>query len=134
MAAARLPCEDLIFFGSFTQSSGAEMLRKSLLLQPRPTALLAGNNFIAIGALNALREMGQRVPEDMALVGFDDLPAALVTFPFLTVASQPAYEMGCQATSLLIERLENGTADDYREIILPTQIVLRASSGAKVTI
>lgn len=133
MQDAGLPFEKLIFHGNYSLSSGAEMLRKVLALKPRPTALLAGNNFIAIGALNALREMGQRVPEDMALVGFDDLPAALVTFPFLTVASQPAYAMGCQATSRLIERLENGADDECREIILPTEIILRASSGGKVT-
>jgi LacI family transcriptional regulator len=134
MDAAGLSSENLVFHGSFTQTSGAEMLRQVLALKPRPTALFAANNFLAIGALNALREMGLRVPDDMALVSFDDLPAALVTFPFLTVASQPAYEMGCRATRRLIERLENLADDECREIILPTEIILRASSGGKISV
>lgn len=134
MEDAGLSSENLVFHGNFTQASGAEMLRQALVLKPRPTALFAANNFIAIGVLNALREMGLRVPHDMALVSFDDLPAALVTFPFLTVASQPAYEMGCRATSRLIERMESLAEDECREIILPTEIILRASSGGKVTV
>jgi DNA-binding LacI/PurR family transcriptional regulator len=118
--------------GSFTQASGAEMARRALAADPRPTALIAGNNFIAIGALNAARELGLRVPEDAALAGFDDLPPALVTFPFLTVASQPAYAMGQAATRLLLERL-NGAGGAPRELVLPTELIVRASSGAPLT-
>ena len=118
--------------GSFTQASGAEMARRALAADPRPTALIAGNNFIAIGALNAARELGLRVPEDAALAGFDDLPPALVTFPFLTVASQPAYAMGQAATRLLLERL-NGADGAPRELVLPTELIVRASSGAPLT-
>ena len=133
MHAAGLEKEELVFYGRFTQASGAEMVRQAIAARPAPTALFAANNFIAIGALNQLRELGQRVPEDMALVSFDDLPAPLVTFPFLTVAAQPAYEMGCRATTRLIERLEAASTDEYREIILPTEVILRASSGSKLT-
>jgi LacI family transcriptional regulator len=117
-----------VLWGSFTQASGVEMVHQALELQPRPTALVAANNFIAIGALNALREFGLRVPEEMALAGFDDLPPALVTFPFLTVASQPAYEMGRTATRLLLERL-SGARGEPREVILPVELIVRASSG-----
>lgn len=118
--------------GRFTQASGAEMTREALDRQPRPTALIAANNFIAIGALNALREMGLRIPEDVALAGFDDLPPALVTFPFLTVAAQPAYEMGRRAASLLIDRLEGRVEAECSEIVLPTELIVRASSGGRV--
>ena len=120
-----------VLSGSFTQVSGAEMARQALWRDPQPTALIAGNNFIAIGALNALRELGLRVPEDIALAGFDDLPSALVTFPFLTVASQPAYAMGQAAMRLLLERL-NGRQDDFCEIVLPVELIVRASSGEKL--
>lgn len=115
--------------GAFTQPSGAELVRQALQLNPRPTALLAANNFIAIGALNALRELGVAVPEDMALAGFDDLPPALVTFPFLTVAAQPAYEMGRRAAVLLIDRIEGRLSGPPQEIVLPTALIERASSG-----
>ncbi|HMN60118.1 MAG TPA: LacI family DNA-binding transcriptional regulator [Anaerolinea sp.] len=118
--------------GRFTQASGAEMTREALSREPRPTALIAANNFIAIGALNALREMGLRIPEDVALAGFDDLPPALVTFPFLTVAAQPAYEMGRRAASLLIDRLEGRVEAECSEIVLPTELIVRASSGGRV--
>ena len=62
------------------------MAKLALAATPRPTALFAANNFIAIGVLHALDELQVRVPEDVAVVGFDDLPPAMVTFPFLTVA------------------------------------------------
>lgn len=119
-----------VLWGRFTTQSGAEMVREALERDPRPTALFAANNFIAIGALKALGELGVRVPEEAALVGFDDLPAALVTFPFLTVVAQPAYEMGKQATLLLLERLAKRRDAKAAEIVLPTEIILRASSGA----
>ena len=64
---------------------------------PQPSALFASNNFIAIGALHALDELSLRVPEDIAVVGMDDLPEAMVTFPFLTVVAQPAFEMAARA-------------------------------------
>jgi LacI family transcriptional regulator len=115
--------------GRFTQESGAEMTRQALATRPRPSALIAANNFISIGALNALREAGLRVPADVALVGFDDLPSTLVTFPFLTVAAQPAYEMGRQAAGLLIDRLEGREQARCREIVLPARLVVRQSSG-----
>lgn len=117
--------------GRFNQASGAEMAAQALALDPPPTALIAANNFIAIGALNELHRRGVAVPGQVALAGFDDLPAALVTFPFLTVASQPAYEMGQTATRLLIERL-NGEIGGYREVILPFILEVRDSSGGIV--
>jgi LacI family transcriptional regulator len=83
-----------VFRGQFTVESGREMARAAMAVHPRPTALFAANNFIAIGVLHVLAELGIRVPEDVAVVGFDDLPPAIVIFPFLTVAAQPAFEMG----------------------------------------
>jgi DNA-binding LacI/PurR family transcriptional regulator len=70
-----------------------------------------------------------RVPEDVAVVGFDDLPSALVTFPFLTVAAQPAYEMGRRAVEVLLKKLDEEPTDQYQEVILPAEIVIRQSSG-----
>lgn len=121
--------EELIFYGSFTQASGYEMMQRVLALAPRPTALFATNNFIAVGALRALRDVGLRVPGDMALVAFDDLTSALVIEPFLTVAHQPAYEMGRRATELLLARLSDKAPAEYQEIVLPTEIIVRGSSG-----
>jgi LacI family transcriptional regulator len=121
--------EDLIFYGKFIQASGYEMAQRALLATPQPTALFATNNFIAIGAWRALRDAGLRIPENITLVGFDDLPAGLVVDPFLTVAAQPGYEMGKQATELLLDRLTNDTATEPQSIVLPTQLIIRHSSG-----
>ncbi len=117
------------FYGAFNQESGYEMAHKALTEAQKPTALFAANNFIAIGALKALHELELRVPEDVAVVGFDDLPSALVTFPFLTVAAQPAYEMGRRASEILLKKLDGGTSDQYQEVVLPAEIVIRHSSG-----
>jgi LacI family transcriptional regulator len=117
------------YYGLFTQQSGYEMTCKALANSPKPTALFAANNFIAIGALKAMQDLGVRVPEDVALVGFDDLPPALITFPFLTVAAQPAYEMGRKATRILLDKISAEAADEFQEVILPADIVVRRSSG-----
>jgi LacI family transcriptional regulator len=130
MAEAGIPeAEKLVCYGAFTQESGYEMVKQALTATPQLTALFAANNFIGIGALKALQDLGLRVPEDIALVAFDDLPPALVTFPFFTLAAQPAYEMGKKATELLLSRLAGEASGPYQEIILPTELIVRQSSG-----
>ena len=105
------------------------MATRALAVSPRPTALYALNNFIAVSALRVAREIGLRVPEDLTIVTFDDLPAAFVAEPFLTVTEQPAYEMGQRATALLLDRLSNKGPAEPQEIILPTRLIVRKSSG-----
>jgi LacI family transcriptional regulator len=119
----------LVYYGKYSAESGYEMAQQMLASTPRPSALFAGNNFIAIGILRALRDAGLRVPEDFALVSFDDLPANVVIDPFFTVAAQPAYEMGRQATELLLARLSEEPPTAYQEIVLSTEIIVRESSG-----
>ena len=119
-----------VYYGSYTQASGYEFTNQALALNPRPTAILGANNFISIGVLQALRDAGLRVPEDISVVGFDDLPSFMIVDPILTVASQPAYEMGRQATELLLNRLSEKLPDSNQEIILPTEMIIRRSSAA----
>lgn len=130
---ARIGASRRVYHGEFTQESGYEMTRKALAVVPRPTALFAANNFIALGALRSLGDAGLRVPEDIALVGFDDLPPALVTFPFLTVAAQPAYEMGRKGVELLLDRLNGHPPKRFREVVLPTELIVRRSSGTAIS-
>jgi LacI family transcriptional regulator len=132
MAEAGHDVADLELCGSFTQESGYKMAQVTLAQTPRPTALFAANNFIAIGALKALLDSGLSVPQDMALVGFDDLPPALVIFPFLTVASQPAYEMAQKGAELLLARMGGAKPEGYQEIVLPTELIVRRSSGEAI--
>ena len=121
-----------VYYGPFTQESGYALAQAAVAAQPRPTALVAANNFLAIGAYKALRDAGLEVPDDVALVGFDDLPVGLLFDPFLTAAIQPAYEMGRQAAELLITRLSEPAPAQPQEIVLPVQVVIRQSSGVKL--
>ena len=117
-----------VFWGAYTIESGREMAIAAMSATPRPTALFAANNFIAIGVLHALDELQIRVPEDVAVVGFDDLPPAMVMFPFLTVAAQPADEMGRRSVAVLLDRL-TAPKRKFQEVVLPTHLVVRRSSG-----
>jgi len=94
------------------------------------TAVFAGNNFMAIGTLRALRRRGLRVPEDVALVCFDDIEAAAEVDPFLTVMSQPAYTMGSLAAQLLIQRIAERFTGAPREVVLTPRMIVRRSCGA----
>ena len=118
-----------VCYGQFTQPSGYQVAQEALERRPQPTALFATNNFIAIGALRALGDAGLRVPEDISLASFDDLTSALAIEPFLTVADQPAYEMGRQATKLLTDRLSGLAGNGYKEIVLPAKLIVRRSCG-----
>jgi LacI family transcriptional regulator len=124
----------LVHYQAFTQEAGYAMTQKVFAGPSPPTAIFAVNNFIAIGAYKALRDRGLRVPEDVSLVAFDDLPTALVLEPFLTVASQPAYEMGKRATQLLIDRMANSESEtappsEQEEIVLPVELMIRRSTA-----
>jgi DNA-binding LacI/PurR family transcriptional regulator len=120
------------YYGNFTQASGNSLTRIIFEKDPKPTAIFATNNLIAIGALRALNDLGYRVPKDVALVSFDDIPDNLTMFPFMTAVSQPSYEMGKSATELLISRIKNETNADYRDIVYPVDFIKRDSSGSAI--
>jgi LacI family transcriptional regulator len=126
---AGLSQQQQVCWGEYTLEAGYEFTRQVLLTSPRPTAIFATNNFIAIGVMRALREAGLRVPEDLSVVAFDDLPMAITIDPFFTVADQPAYEMGQQATELLLARLSGEAPEGFHEIVLPAPVIVRRSSG-----
>jgi LacI family transcriptional regulator len=126
-------CESQVFWGSYSQESGYQMAQEALEATPKPTALFATNNFVAIGAFRALKEKNIRVPDDIAMVAFDDIPAVFTVEPFLTVAVQPAREIGKQAVCLLFERIKGETNRPFQHIILPTKMIIRASSGESIT-
>ena len=117
-----------VVHGDFSLESGHDVTVELMKQEPRPTAIFAANNFLAIGTQHAIEEMGLRVPEDVALVGLDDLPTEMVTFPFLTVAAQPAEEMGRRAVEQLLKRIKEPDAAP-EEILLPTELTVRRSSG-----
>ncbi|MCL5986164.1 MAG: LacI family transcriptional regulator [Actinobacteria bacterium] len=128
-----LPLEErLILRGEHKQESGYRLTKELLAREPWPTAIFAVNNFIAVGVLQALREAGLSVPDDMALVCFDDIPQASLIYPFLTVVAQPAYEMGTMAAQMLLERLaSNSKRKRIRQIIMKPTLIIRESCGSE---
>jgi LacI family transcriptional regulator len=122
---------ELVYYGAYNQESGFELAKQAMARSPRPTAIFGANNFIMIGVLKALRELQLNVPEDVSVVGFDDLPESMLAKPFFTAAAQPAYEMGRLATELLLKRISGELSEEYQELILPTEIIERESSGTK---
>lgn len=120
--------ERLALYEGFGVEGGLSMARQVLEVSPPPTALFAANNFIAFGAMRALREIGVRVPDDMSLVAFDDLPDDWLIDPFLTVVDQRAYEMGRLAAELVLERVTGGGRPKGRSIVLPVDLIVRRSS------
>ena len=114
-------------YGAYTQEAGEQMAKILVESGNLPTAIFAANNFIALGALSEFMRRGIRVPEDVAVVGFDDLPASLT--PFLTIVAQPAYDMGRTAVELLFARLKSNEKPEPKQILLPCQMVVRRSSG-----
>ena len=121
---------DLIRIGEYRSISGERLTHQLLESDKRPTAIFAANNVIALGVIDALNAHGMRVPHDMALVSFDDLPNTSRLFPFLTVAVQPAYDLGANAAQLLLSRLESDQLPPPRHVILPTRLIIRHSCGA----
>jgi len=119
--------ESLITRGDFTETSGYEAMQR--LLPHKPDAVFVASDTMALGAMRALREAGRKVPDGIAVVGFDDLPQATTADPPLTTVRQPIRRAGALAVEMLIDILENG-AEPPRHIILPTELVIRASCGS----
>lgn len=128
-AAGRRPDEDLIVEGDFTEDSGYVAMQ--LLLKKKPEAVFAQSDIMAIGAMRATQEAGLRIPEDIAFVGFDDLPIASTFKPKLTTVRQPITRFGVKAVELLQDLIENGTKP-ARHLIIDTEIIIRESCGAGI--
>jgi LacI family transcriptional regulator len=119
--------ESLIVHGDFTETSSYEAMQRLLPLEP--DAVFVASDSMAHGALRALRSAGKRVPDEVALVGFDDMPQAATTNPPLTTVRQPIRQAGALAVETLLDILENGQ-EPPRRIILPTELVVRATCGS----
>jgi LacI family transcriptional regulator len=122
-----VPDPNLIVEGDFTEAGGRAAMQR--LLPHAPEAVFAASDMMALGALRALRESGRQVPEDVAVVGFDDMPFAARTDPPLTTVRQPIHRTGVTAAETLIDMLDHPDATP-RRIILPTEIAVRESCGA----
>ena len=118
----------LIKIGDCRQDSGYRRACELLEMDDPPTAIFAANNLMTLGALNAIHEKGLNIPQDVAIVGFDDMPWAPSLAPPLTAVAQPTYELGRTAADLLLQRI----ADKDREIVemtLEPTLIIRDSCG-----
>lgn len=121
--------ENLVF-GGFGEASGYDAACELLRRPSCPTAWLVANDLAAIGAMRACAEFGKRVPEDIALIGYDDAPLCELTHPPLTTMRQPTIEMGCAAAELLLTMLQQSEASEGRFVQFPAELVVRGTSGS----
>ncbi|MBP5947748.1 MULTISPECIES: LacI family DNA-binding transcriptional regulator [unclassified Pseudomonas] len=118
----------LVCHGDFSLAAGYAGAGKMLALDDRPTALFCENDEMAIGALKRIKEQGLRVPEDISLAGFDDIPMAAYCDPPLTTISQPAEVFGEKAVEMLIALIEKQPLP-ARHVVLPFQLTPRESTA-----
>ena len=116
--------------GDYSQESGYSIIQDWAEREAMPHALFCASDTMAMGALLALHETGYRVPQDVAVVGFDNLPASQYTIPPLTTVRQPVYEKGQTAVNLLIDQIENPDTDPVHKELDP-ELVVRESCGAR---
>jgi DNA-binding LacI/PurR family transcriptional regulator len=113
--------------GDYRQASGTALAAEALASAEPPTAILCANDLMAIGVLEHCKTAGLRVPEDVSVVGFDDLPVSGLLTPRLTTVRQPAHDMGHRAATALFDLLENGESGAIG--LLPASVQLRDSVG-----
>ena len=119
--------ENLVIRGDYHAQSGMEITKSILQMDPRPTAIFALNDLMAIGALRAAAEAGCSIPKDLAVVGYDDLEISQFTNPPLTTIAQPKHEIGVQAVNLLVERISQKDRPPSR-LVLPPELIVRRST------
>ena len=123
---------EYIVEGDFQVGSGRELASRLLTLEDPPTAIFASNDMMAIGALHTAKKLGVHVPEDLSLVGFDNIFLSSLVDPALTSVAQPAYRLGELAVEKLISRINGEETAAYSEICLPTELVVRSSTRRRV--
>jgi LacI family transcriptional regulator len=116
--------------GDFTEPSGFEAARRLLALEPRPTAVFVGNDHMAVGVLTALLAAGVRVPDDVAMVGFDDIEMARYLTPPLTTVRVDTFQLGERAVRFLLGRTLGRSDGQGRHELMPTTLIVRRSCGS----
>jgi LacI family transcriptional regulator len=114
--------------GDWTRQGGRTAMRRLLALPEPPDAVFCANDLTAIGAMDVARELGLSIPEDLAVVGFDDVDAASMVHPRLTTVQNPAYDTGRAAGNLLASRMTGAYTDAGRTVVLPCPLVVRESA------
>lgn len=119
----------LVVQTAFTEEGGYTAMQQLLNLNEPPTAVFGVNDIIALGALRAAQDAGLRIPEQISIIGMDDIHAAVTTFPPLTTVAKPKYEIGNTAARFLLEHLNGTTPDKLRRALLPCHLIQRSSTA-----
>jgi LacI family transcriptional regulator len=119
----------LVRFGNFRTSSGRKGADELLRLPDPPTALIAANNKMTLGALLSIREQGLSIPEDVSVIGFDDMEWAPLANPPLTTVAQPSYEMGVRAAQMLLDKIGGPADGATNRVLLQPSLVVRESTA-----
>ena len=134
LEAAGIPFdESLVRYGNFDEESGQAAMVSLLDLPHPPTALFVASDMVAVGALKAIQDRGLRVPEDVALVSFDDVTIARFVTPPLTTVRVPAFGLGWAAGELLIRIIEQDLPRELH-VLLETELIVRGSCGASTKV
>jgi len=123
---------NLIIECNFSKDLAYQATKKLLSVKTPPTAIFAENDYMALGAREAILEGGLRIPEDMALVGFDDIAAAALRGVEITTISQKKYEMGSLAVKILIDKIEKESPPMVNQIMLEPELIIRKSCGYRI--
>jgi LacI family transcriptional regulator len=115
--------------GPFTKEHGKKAARKMLTLKNRPEAIFAASDHIALGVMDAAGELGLKIPQDLAIVGFDDTNFSANSYIRLTTVSQRKYEMGERGVQTLIDLIESQQSDYINKIVLEPRLIIRESCG-----
>ena len=127
--AGLTPDSHLVIESGYTEEGGARAAERLLALEDRPTALFAVTDMTAVGAFGAARRMGLRIPEDVAIVGYNDIPLATRMAPPLTTVRVPIHDFGAAAARLLLEQIDTGELSRRRVIFNP-ELIIRGSTVA----
>lgn len=119
---------ELICEGDFSQNSGLAAANALLDLPEPPSSIFASNDVMAMGAMDAIRHRGLRIPDEVSILGFDNIPQSAVLFPPLTTVQQPLEQMGRVATQILLDTLKE-PAERTSRIELPTELIVRSSTA-----
>ncbi|MEX0646634.1 MAG: LacI family DNA-binding transcriptional regulator [Balneolaceae bacterium] len=122
--------KELITYGNYIESGGRKAMDKLLALDNPPTAVFSTNNLMTLGCIKEINKRKISIPDEIALIGFDDSTWAEALIPPLTTVKQPGYELGVNAAELLIKRLNNGETSRMNVVLNP-ELVVRESCGHK---
>ena len=130
LADHKIPFDpDLVKNGDFLQPSGFACGNELLDSPNRPTAIFASSDMMALGVMDAARARGLRIPEDLSLIGFDDIPVAAIAYPGLTTVRQPLDDIGRMATEILLLRIIENPDKPPEAVIVATELIIRGTTA-----